>query len=76
MFSSGGYLLATIGGLASIAQVHAQFPPKPEGVTVLESKLVEGARISYKEVRQYELRSANQGIYYFARTPCAKQHRV
>ena len=52
MFSSGVYLLATIGGLAGLTQ--AQFPPKPEGVTILESKLVEGAKISYKEVRYTE----------------------
>jgi hypothetical protein len=31
--------------------VTAQFPPKPEGVTVLESKLEEGVTISYKEVK-------------------------
>jgi hypothetical protein len=50
MFTSGLSLLAAAAGLAGVAQVQAQFPPKPEGVTVLESKLVEGARISYKEV--------------------------
>lgn len=53
MPSTGTFILAAVGGLASLAQiqVQAQFPPKPEGVTVLESKLVDGARISYKEVR-------------------------
>lgn len=40
--------LCTVGGLAVI--VAAQFPAKPEGVTVLESQLEEGVRISYKEV--------------------------
>ncbi|OAL02709.1 alpha/beta-hydrolase [Phaeosphaeriaceae sp. SRC1lsM3a] len=39
--------LCTVGGLAVI--VAAQFPAKPEGVTVLESQLEEGVRISYKE---------------------------
>jgi hypothetical protein len=57
MFSSGVYLLATIGGLAGIALVKAQFPPKPQEVTILESKLVDGARISYKEVRRIEFRN-------------------
>ncbi len=28
----------------------AQFPPTPEGVTVLQSHVEDGARISYKEV--------------------------
>ncbi|KAH5627850.1 hypothetical protein HBI51_215550 [Parastagonospora nodorum] len=39
--------LGVAGELAKL--VAAQFPPKPEGVTVLESKLEEGVRISYKE---------------------------
>jgi hypothetical protein len=30
--------------------VNAQFPPTPEGVTVLKSQLDEGVTISYKEV--------------------------
>nr|AJD23205.1 serine carboxypeptidase [Onygena corvina] len=34
---------------ASSHFVQAQFPPKPEGVTVLDSKFGNGARISYKE---------------------------
>ncbi|EFE44055.1 carboxypeptidase S1, putative [Trichophyton verrucosum HKI 0517] len=37
-------LLTVAGHLAQ-----AQFPPKPEGVTVLESKFGSGARITYKE---------------------------
>ncbi|KAK2841544.1 hypothetical protein FQN49_006154 [Arthroderma sp. PD_2] len=37
-------LLAAAGQLAL-----AQFPPKPEGVTVLDSKFGNGVRISYKE---------------------------
>jgi hypothetical protein len=41
--------LGVVGGLARLTS--AQFPPKPEGITVLESKLEEGVRISYKEVR-------------------------
>jgi hypothetical protein len=40
--------VGVVGGLTRLAA--AQFPPKPEGVTVLASKLEEGVRISYKEV--------------------------
>lgn len=40
--------LCAVGGLAGLAA--AQFPAKPEGVTVLESQLEDGVRISYKEV--------------------------
>ncbi len=39
-------LLGALIGLAS-----AQFPPKPEGVTVLKSKLHDNVTISFKEVR-------------------------
>jgi len=42
-------LLGTVGLLSGV--VNAQFPPTPEGVTILESKLEEGVTISYKEVR-------------------------
>lgn len=35
------------------ALVAAQFPPKPEGVTVLKSKFNENVTISYKEVRRH-----------------------
>ncbi|KAF2004374.1 alpha/beta-hydrolase [Amniculicola lignicola CBS 123094] len=35
--------------LAAIEVVSAQFPPKPQNVTVLESKIEEGILISYKE---------------------------
>lgn len=52
MFVSRGSLVTVIAGLASVAQVLAQFPPKPEDLTILESKLVDGAKISYKEVCQ------------------------
>ena len=38
-----------LGGLSSLAL--AQFPPKPEGVTVLRSKFHENVTISFKEVR-------------------------
>jgi hypothetical protein len=41
--------LLPVGALTGL--VVAQFPPKPEGVTILESQLEEGVRISYKEVR-------------------------
>lgn len=43
--------LCTLGSLAAFAA--AQFPAKPEGVTVLESQLEDGVRISYKEVEGF-----------------------
>lgn len=42
------FLLLTAWSL-SHRFVNAQFPPKPEGVTVLDSKIEEGIKISYKE---------------------------
>ena len=45
---SKGALVGVLGALSGIAL--AQFPPALSGVTVLESKVEEGARISYKEV--------------------------
>ena len=51
-------LLGAAGFLTAV--VNAQFPPTPEGVTVVESQLEEGVRISYKEVGQphtYSLRA-------------------
>ncbi|PGG97877.1 hypothetical protein AJ79_09049 [Helicocarpus griseus UAMH5409] len=44
LFKAALCLLAAAG-----LPAHAQFPPKPEGVTVLESKFGDGAKISYKE---------------------------
>ena len=38
------------GGLFSL--VAAQFPPKPEGITVLKSKFHENVTISFKQVRR------------------------
>lgn len=38
-------LLSALAGLAA-----AQFPPKPEGVKIVKSKLHENVTISYKEV--------------------------
>jgi len=43
-------LLAATGLLSRSA--YAQFPPALEGVTVLDSHIEDGIRISYKEVRQ------------------------
>lgn len=37
-----------LGGVAGLAA--AQFPPRPEGVTVLRSKFHENVTISFKEV--------------------------
>jgi len=41
-------LAAAIGSLSGV--VMAQFPPTPTGVSVLESRIEDGIRISYKEV--------------------------
>lgn len=41
-------LLAAYGMLSGLTS--AQFPPTPEGVTVLDSHIEDGIRISYKEV--------------------------
>lgn len=43
-------IFTALGALAGVAKT--QFPPAPEGITVLESKLTDGVRISYKEVRE------------------------
>jgi hypothetical protein len=40
--------LGALGGLVGL--VAGQFPPEPQGVTVLNSQVEEGVRISYKEV--------------------------
>jgi hypothetical protein len=40
--------LALLVVLAPVAL--CQFPPVPEGITILESKYYEGVKISYKEV--------------------------
>lgn len=45
-------LLAGAGTAAALfGQAAAQFPPTPEGVTVIKSKYNENITISYKEVR-------------------------
>ena len=36
--------------LATLGLVHAQFPPTPEGTTIIDSKFGDGVQISYKEV--------------------------
>jgi hypothetical protein len=41
---SAGALLTFASGIAN-----AQFPPKPEGLKVLESRFGDGVQISYKE---------------------------
>jgi hypothetical protein len=48
MVAFGLSLFGAAGLLTGV--VNAQFPPTPEGVTILESQLDEGVRISYKEV--------------------------
>jgi hypothetical protein len=47
MAAFGFSLLGAAGLLSGV--VNAQFPPKPEGITILESQLDEGVTISYKE---------------------------
>jgi hypothetical protein len=44
-FGAGALLTLTAG------TANAQFPPKPEGLKVLESRFGDGVTISYKEVR-------------------------
>lgn len=39
-----------LAGTVLLSHVIAQFPPKPEGVTTLQSRFHEGVSISYKEV--------------------------
>lgn len=42
--------LPWIGAVALMSVlVHAQFPPTPQGVTVVKSQFEEGVSISYKE---------------------------
>lgn len=48
MLGRGCSWLGAIGVLGGL--VSAQFPPTPTGVTVLDSLVEEGVRISYKEV--------------------------
>lgn len=48
MFGNRLSLLAVSGLLGGLT--YAQFPPTPEGVTVLNSHIEDGIRISYKEV--------------------------
>ena len=43
-------LLAAYGMLSGLT--FAQFPPTPEGVTILDSHIEDGIRILYKEVSQ------------------------
>ncbi|KAF2637732.1 alpha/beta-hydrolase [Massarina eburnea CBS 473.64] len=42
-------LIAALGTLCGVARVGAQFPPTPTGVTILDSHVEDGVRISYKE---------------------------
>ncbi|KAF1938259.1 alpha/beta-hydrolase [Clathrospora elynae] len=61
MISNKVSLLGAIGVLSGV--VNAQFPPTPEGVTVLESQLEKGARISYKE---NDLCETTEGVRSFS----------
>lgn len=47
-------LAAAFGVFGGVAI--AQFPPTPSGVTVLDSQLEEGIKISYKEVNPSQYR--------------------
>jgi hypothetical protein len=48
MLLNGLLMLTACGMLNGLTR--AQFPPTPEGVTVLDSHIEDGIRISYKEV--------------------------
>lgn len=48
MHSTGILHVAAIAALGRVVQ--AQFPPTPEGITVLQSHVEDGVTISYKEV--------------------------
>ncbi|KAI4662126.1 uncharacterized protein J4E88_010916 [Alternaria novae-zelandiae] len=54
-------LLGAAGLLSGV--INAQFPPTPEGVTVLESQLDEGVTISYKET---DLCETTEGVRSFS----------
>ena len=46
----GALDLSGVGIKVGVGVVRAQFPPTPKGVTVLDSHVEDGVRISYKEV--------------------------
>jgi hypothetical protein len=48
MHSRAFATIAAIGALSGV--VRSQFPPTPEGITVLQSHVEDGVEISYKEV--------------------------
>lgn len=52
-----GALVALTSNIAN-----AQFPPKPEGLKVLESRFGDGVQISYKEVRYNHLPTSSPTI--------------
>jgi hypothetical protein len=54
-------IFTALGALAGV--VNAQFPPTPEGIKVLDSKLTDGVRISYKEVRNLQCIGAIKSTY-------------
>lgn len=62
MYLSVGVALLTVAGLWS-NPVIAQFPPTPQGITVLDSHLEEGVKISYKET---DLCETTEGVKNYA----------
>ena len=44
-------LIALFAYASLVDLVSSQFPPKPQGLTILQSKFHENVTISYKEVR-------------------------
>ena len=58
--------------LLLITSCAAQFPPTPEGVTVLQSKFGDGVTLSYKEVRLHQF-SLRGELLIFNRTISAKR---
>ena len=64
-----GALLALTSGI-----VNAQFPPKPEGLKVLESRFGDGVQISYKEVSLCIECFAHESDYYYISTASNSTH--
>ncbi|KAF1352374.1 secreted carboxypeptidase-like protein [Delphinella strobiligena] len=59
-----------LGGTVLLSRVNAQFPPKPKGVTTLQSRFHEGISISYKEP---EICETTPGVRSFSGYPHEKQ---
>lgn len=68
MLSPPTYLSIIVGSVGLFSIASAQFPPEPEGLTILHSRFDDDVYISYKEVRIY------RHVLFLARTnavPCS-----